>query len=98
MSLLLPPTDDWFTEWLISPGLVNNSILVCWIFTFKDQCNFKYIKIIKVSVNWFLSDITRCALKGAMSAQKALQGSKTKTRESLEGTDEIDILPNKFAP
>jgi len=36
-------------------------------------------------------------LKGAESAQKALQGYKTKMRELLEGTNENSVLPeDKF--
>ena len=33
-------------------------------------------------------------LKGALSAQKFPQGSKTKTRELLEGTEEYNIFPH----
>ena len=32
-------------------------------------------------------------LKGAKSAKKALQGSKTETRELLEGTEENSVSP-----
>ena len=32
-------------------------------------------------------------LKGAVSAQKAIQGSETKTRELLGGTEEITVSP-----
>ena len=35
-------------------------------------------------------------MKGAVSAQKALHGSKTEPRELLEGTEEESVFPMKF--
>ena len=38
-----------------------------------------------------MHEASRGPLKGAVSAQKALQGSKTETRELLGGTDENSV-------
>ena len=38
---------------------------------------------------------SRGPLKGAVSAQKACQGSGTEARKLLEGTEENSILPDK---
>ena len=39
-------------------------------------------------------EASRGPLKGAVSAQKALQGSKTETRQLLGGTKEKSIIPD----
>ena len=38
-------------------------------------------------------EASRGSLKGAVLAQKALQGSETETRELLEGTEENSVSP-----
>ena len=70
---LLPPSQSRsvFGRWRKSmltqsvPGLVPNPILLCWLFTIKDQC--KKVRIIKVCVSCFwqgYKDIVRCAALG----------------------------------
>ena len=39
---------------------------------------------------------SRSYLKGAVSAQKALQGSETETRELLEGTEKNSVSQSGF--
>ena len=49
---------------------------------FKNVCNLGHP-----------NEASRGPLKGAVSAQKALQGSETETRELLGGTEENSVSP-----
>ena len=82
---------------LMTPGLVTDSILFCGLFTLKDQCAKVCFNQTQdqgmpqpgtsaptlANVTNSTDKASQGPLKGTMSAQKALQGSKAEIREFL---------------